>query len=228
MRETCKFRYWVWRTVPPVTASRDDDGGRRRGRPLDPALAEPIRAAALKVLADVGYRGLTMDEVALVAGVSKATIYRRWASKVDLLVDVIDTASDELLVGVDTGSLRDDLVALLGALADILTGPGGGASRALLGVLDAEPVLAEAYRRGPLARWDRAFREAFRKAAARGEVAAGAEDSLGAASGAGILVQQWLIGGQDVRGELVVRVVDEVMMPLLTPAAPAPPGRPSL
>jgi AcrR family transcriptional regulator len=198
-----------------VTA-HSEDPSRRRGRPLDPALAETIRTAALKVLADVGYRGLTMDEVALVAGVSKASIYRRWPSKVDLLVSVIDAASDELLVGVDTGSLRDDLIALLGALADILAGPGGGASRALLGVLDAEPVLAEAYRRGPLARWDDAFREAFRRAAARGEVPPGIEDSVAAASGAGILIQRWLITGEDVRGDLVVQVVDEVMMPLLT------------
>jgi AcrR family transcriptional regulator len=190
---------------------------------LDPALADTIRTAALKVLVEVGYRGLTMDEVALVAGVSKATIYRRWPSKVDLLVSVIDAASDELLVRVDTGSLRDDLVALLGALAGILAGPGGGASRALLGVLDAEPALAEAYRRGPLARWDAVFREAFRRAAARGEVPAGVEDSLAAEAGPGVLVQRWLIGGEDVRGEFVVRVVDEVMMPLLTPpAGPAP------
>jgi AcrR family transcriptional regulator len=209
-----------------VRASRED-GGRRRGRPLDPALAEPIRAAALKVLADVGYRGLTMDEVAFVAGVSKATIYRRWPSKVDLLVHVIDSASDEALVAVDTGSLRDDLVALLGAMADILAGPGGGASRALLGVLDAEPALAEAYRRGPLARWDGAFRQAFARAAARGEVAPGVEDSLAAASGPGILIQNWLILGQEVQGEFVVRVVDEVMMPLLTPGAAAPPRRPA-
>jgi len=196
--------------------SRSGDGGRRRGRPLDPALAETIRAAALKVLADVGYRGLTMDEVALVAGVSKATIYRRWPSKVDLLVNVIDTASDENLVRVDTGSLREDLIALLGGLADILAGPGGGASRAALGVIDADPVLADAYRRGPLARWDAVFREAFDRAAARGEVPEGSADTLSAEAGAGILVQRWLIGGEDVRGDLVVRVVDEVMMPLLT------------
>jgi AcrR family transcriptional regulator len=182
---------------------------------LDPSLGDIIRAAALKVLAEVGYRGLTMDEVAQVAGVSKATIYRRWPSKVDLLVDVIDTASDESLVRVDAGSLREDLIALLGGLAEILAGPGGGASRAALGVIDAEPALAEAYRRGPLTRWGTVFRQAFDRAAARGEVPAGTADSLAAEAGAGILMQRWIIGGEDVRGELVVRVVDEVMMPLM-------------
>jgi AcrR family transcriptional regulator len=198
---------------------------RRRGRPLDPSLDATIQAAVLEVLADAGYRGLTMDEVAMVAGVSKATIYRRWPSKVDLLVSVIDRASDETLVHADTGSLRDDLVVLLRSLADILAGAGGGASRALLGVLDDEPALAEAFRRGPLARWDRAFQEAFRRAEGRGEVASGAGASLAAESGAGILIQRWVTSGQDVRGDLAVRVVDEVMLPLLlrtVDARPAP------
>jgi AcrR family transcriptional regulator len=202
------------------------NGGRRRGRPLDPALAATIRAAALKVLAEVGYRGLTMDEVAMVAGVSKATIYRRWPSKVDLLVSVIDVASDATLVEVDTGSLRDDLVALLGAMGDILTGPGGGVSRALLSVLDAEPALAAAYRQGPLARWEAAFRLAFRRAAERGEIAHGLEDSLAAASGPGIMVQAWLFLGQDLQGDFAAQVVDEVMMPLLTRSTGTPPTAP--
>ncbi|NYJ06741.1 TetR/AcrR family transcriptional regulator [Petropleomorpha daqingensis] len=201
--------------------------GRRRGRPQDPALADVIRAATVKVLADVGYRGLTMDEVALVAGVSKATIYRRWPSKVDLLVSVMDSASDATLVEVDTGSLREDLVALLGAMSDILSGPGGGVSRALIGVLDAEPALAQAYRQGPLARWEAAFRLAFRRAAERGEIAHGLEDSLAAASGPGIMVQAWLFLGQDLQGGFPAQVVDEVMLPLLTRPAAAPPPRPA-
>jgi AcrR family transcriptional regulator len=193
-----------------VTADR-----RRRGRPLDPSLDESIRSAVLRVLSEVGYRGLTMDEVAMVAGVSKATIYRRWPSKVDLLVSVIDAASDDTLVVVDTGSLRDDLVALLGALTEILTGPGGGASRALLGVLDEEPALAEAYRRGPLDRWNRAFAEGFARAVARGEVAPGAESSLAAEAGPAVVVQRWLLSGREIGPDLPAAVVDEVMMPLL-------------
>ena len=72
--------------------------------------------AVLEVLADVGYAGLTMDAVAATAGVSKATIYRRWRTKADLLVSVISTASDQSLIVPDTGRLRDDLVALLTAL----------------------------------------------------------------------------------------------------------------
>ena len=48
-----------------------------------------IRAAILRLLADVGYGALTMDAVASEAGVGKATIYRRWRTKQDLVVDTI-------------------------------------------------------------------------------------------------------------------------------------------
>ncbi|MGY1619417.1 TetR/AcrR family transcriptional regulator [Geodermatophilus sp. SYSU D00691] len=199
------------------------DEVRRRGRPLDRALDGAIRKAALEVLSETGYRRLTMDEVAMVAGVSKATIYRRWPSKVDLLVDVVDAASDDTLVRVDTGTLRTDLVALLGALTEILTGPGGGASRALLGVLDEEPLLAEAYRRGPLARWALAFTDAFERAVARGEVPPGAGATLAAEAGPAIVVQRWIVGGLPLSEDLAADVVDRVMLPLLT-AAPPPAG----
>src|SRR5690348_5981490 len=96
---------------PPGPA--DDGGSRRPGRRPNPALDDAIRAAVVDVLAHEGYAGLTMETVAVVAGVSKATIYRRWPSKTELLVSVIESASDDSLVVVDTGRLRDDLVALL-------------------------------------------------------------------------------------------------------------------
>lgn len=129
----------------------------RRGRPRDPTRDVAIGRGVLRVMARVGYRDLTMDAVAPAAGVGKATIYRRWSWKDDLLLDVIEVFSEECLVESDTGSLRGDLVVLLNSLTVVLAGPGGGASRAVLGVLTDGPALAEAYRRGPLQRWAGAF-----------------------------------------------------------------------
>jgi AcrR family transcriptional regulator len=171
------------------------------------------------VLADVGYAGLTMDAVALTAGVSKATIYRRWPSKADLLVSVIDTASDDTLAIPDTGSLRDDLVALLSALAGVLTGPGGSASRALLGVMSQEPALEAAFRRGPMARWAEAFLTVLGRAAGRGELAPSSAASLAAEAGPAILLLRWLIRGMDIDADVAVLVVDELMMPLFRRSA---------
>ncbi len=64
-------------------------GPSRGGRPRDPSRDGVIRAAILRLLADVGYGALTMDAVAAEAGVGKATIYRRWRTKQDLVVDTI-------------------------------------------------------------------------------------------------------------------------------------------
>src|SRR3569623_483303 len=61
----------------------------RGGRPRDPSRDSVIRAAILRLLADIGYGALTMDAVASEAGVGKATIYRRWRTKQDLVVDTI-------------------------------------------------------------------------------------------------------------------------------------------
>jgi AcrR family transcriptional regulator len=188
---------------------------RAGGRPLDPEKDKAIASAVYEVLADVGYSGFTMDEVALAAGVGKAAIYRRWSSKVELLASFIDVSVDDTLCTPDTGSLREDLVALLQSLLDVLGGPGGRATRAVLNAALDDPTLAEAYHRGPLERWRRAFGEVFSRAVEREEIPPGAGVSLGAEAGPAILVQRWLVSGRPLDHAVATAVVDEVMMPLL-------------
>ncbi len=82
---------------------------RRQGRPRDPAADEAILTATLEVVTDLGFGGLTVEAVAARAGVGKATIYRRWSTKEELVVAVAEKLmSHETLP--DTGSLREDLV----------------------------------------------------------------------------------------------------------------------
>jgi AcrR family transcriptional regulator len=188
---------------------------KRPGRRLDPALDKAIQAAVVEVLAMDGYGGLTMEAVAVVAHVSKATIYRRWPTKTNLLVSVIDGASDDTLTVLDTGSLRGDLVALLTALVDVLCGPGGTASRALLSAATAEPAMTAAFREGPIARWGAAFAAAFQRAADRGEITPEAATSHAVEAGPSILLSRWSITGEDIDAELAEAIVDEVMLPLL-------------
>ena len=83
---------------------------RRQGRPRDPAVDEAILTATLEVVTDLGFGGLTVEAVAAKAGVGKATIYRRWSTKEELVVAVAEELmSHETLP--DTGSLREDLVS---------------------------------------------------------------------------------------------------------------------
>ncbi|WP_167762145.1 TetR/AcrR family transcriptional regulator [Blastococcus sp. CT_GayMR20] len=190
--------------------------------PLDPAKDEAIRAAVVQVLAEVGYSRLTMDEVAMTAGVGKAAIYRRWSSKADLLVSYIDMESVAGLVLADTGWLRDDLVILLTSIADLLAGPVGRANRALIGILHENPALFDAYRHGPLDRWSAAFTEVFRRAVERGDITPDAATSVAAEAGPGIIIQRWLITGAALDEELVRAVVEQVMIPLLRGATRPP------
>jgi AcrR family transcriptional regulator len=189
---------------------------RRRGRPLDPTKNDVIGAALIEVLAEVGYRGLTMGEVALAAGVGKAAIYRRWPSKTDLIVSYLDGALTDEVAVPDTGSLREDLIGLLGSVAEYLSGPAGRANRALVSSLHEDPALAEAFRQGPLTRWSGLFNEVLLRAEGRGEIAPGASMSVASETGRAIVVHRWLISGEPLDAELVTAVVDDVVMPLLT------------
>jgi AcrR family transcriptional regulator len=84
----------------------------RRGRPRSVDADEAILAATLELAGEVGINGMSMDDLAERAGVSKTTIYRRWTSKEQLVLDALHSAMGPL-DDVDTGSLGDDLRAYL-------------------------------------------------------------------------------------------------------------------
>jgi AcrR family transcriptional regulator len=86
------------------------------GRPRSEEAHRAILDATLSLLVEVGYSGLTVEGVASRAGVGKATIYRRWASKEELVLDALKTAPPTIPTP-NTGSVRGDLVAWATALA---------------------------------------------------------------------------------------------------------------
>jgi AcrR family transcriptional regulator len=75
-------------------------------------VADVLRATA-EELARVGYAALRMEEVALVAGVNKTTVYRRWPTKMQLVAEAMQRENDRATVAPDTGSVRDDLLIML-------------------------------------------------------------------------------------------------------------------
>lgn len=88
----------------------------RRGRPRNDACTDDILQATIDLVGEVGLGGMTVDAVAARAGVGKATIYRRWPSKEELLLEAWRSRVPPPAVP-DTGTLHGDLVAFLGALA---------------------------------------------------------------------------------------------------------------
>src|SRR4051812_33213306 len=84
----------------------------KRGRPREERPRQAAIDATLDLIAEHGVRGLTTDAVARRAGISKATMYRRWPSKEALVLDAVASLVSEIRIP-DTGSRREDLRALL-------------------------------------------------------------------------------------------------------------------
>ena len=190
----------------------------RGGRPRDPSRDGVIRAAILSLLAEVGYGALTMDAVAAEAGVGKATIYRRWRTKEDLVVDTIAEVNRAEMTVPDTGSLENDLRAMLYTVVAGINGSSGAATQALLSTIPHHPALAEAFREGPLEVWQQGFDQIFARAEARGEIRPGVADAIVVEAISAPLVQRWLIRGEPVTEAYADEVLAKVALPLLRTA----------
>jgi len=200
-----------------MTALLTSDGVRasRGGRPRDPSRDGVIRAAILRLLADVGYGALTMDAVAAEAGVGKATIYRRWRTKQDLVVDTISELYRAEATPPDTGSLEGDLREMLRTMVKVIKGPTGAATLSLLSTVPHQPALAEAFRDGPIAVWRQSFDQIWSRAEERGEVRPGMAGSVPSEATSALLVQRWLLTGEPVDDAYADEVLDSVVLPVI-------------
>lgn len=97
-----------------------------RGRPRDETVDTRIFEAVFHLIEDVGVRSVTIDAIAGGAGVSKATIYRRWASKEDVIVDAIASLVTPVLLP-ETGDIREVLIAAMKRLQALLSSTAAGA-----------------------------------------------------------------------------------------------------
>jgi AcrR family transcriptional regulator len=130
-------------------------------------VVEKVRAATMAELARVGFPGLTIEGVAKAANVNRTTIYRRWPSKGALLLAVLEPGLERFDHDPDTGSLHGDLLALLLMMGETAALPEGQAvHRAVGSTSDELKELVDTVNERALG----AFRRAFDRARARGEV----------------------------------------------------------
>jgi AcrR family transcriptional regulator len=141
----------------------------RPGRPRDPSLDVALRRVTLDLLADAGYAALTMEAVAARAGVGKATLYRRWASKEQLVVDALATLAEPVELDEDAPA-RDQLVALLDGLRRRASSLAGRIFPRLIGEAVENPELMERYRVQVLQPRRECFRAVMRQAVQEGLV----------------------------------------------------------
>ena len=183
-----------------------------------------IFEATLEVLDEVGYDLLTMDAVAARARASKATLYRRWKGKPELVVAAIMAHKGESVVP-DTGTLRGDLLeAYCGGTGGLNDPLAQSVLSAVVTAMGRDPEFAEVYRRDFIGPKIAASQAIYERARSRGEVHPDVDLTVLAPSLAGIVLHRVFLLGEQVTPDLVARVLDEVILPaaLHGPTAPDP------
>ena len=191
------------------------------GRPRSAEADRAILQAAVDLLADEGYGGVTMEGVAARAGVGKATVYRRWPCKSALIVDAVTTCRESGVLPPDTGSARDDLLVFVrGFMHHLRTSDAGRVMPALVAELSRSPELAQAFREGFIQPRRARVLEAVRRGVERGEVRAGVDPELVADGVVALLLHRFLVTGMEIDDDLPERVVDTLWRGITSPSCP--------
>src|SRR5580692_11516221 len=157
----------------PDTQSTDTEAGpanRRPGRPRSEQAEQAIIEATLDLFAEQGFEGVCIEAVAARAGVGKATIYRRWPGKEDLLLEAFATIKSPLPEPRGE-SVRDDLVAMLQVMCQDAADPRWiGRYSLLLGEGSKYPKLMERYKATVIEPRREMVRSVLRRGIATGEL----------------------------------------------------------
>jgi len=175
---------------------------------------DAILAAVIELVAEVGYAGLTMDAVAARAQASKATIYRRWRNKAQLVkaaLDAYDARQNEGLP--DTGELRGDLYAVMRTLRERASESYLAMINGLIAAAKHDDELATALREHVANEELSPFLVSLQRAVDRGELPPDADSELVHDVAEAMIMRQLTTGTFDE--EFIARVVDDVLLVLL-------------
>ena len=177
---------------------------------------EAILRATLELLAEVGYDQLTIDGVAARAHCSKATIYRRWQGKAELVITAVRRHSaPPPQPAPGTGSLREDLLAALEAMRSSLAGQDTALLLGLMTAMRHDQELAAVVREQVIDNKREVFGAAVARAVTRGELPAGADHTLLAEISSAMLLSRQLVTGEPLDAAFAQELVDDVLLPLL-------------
>lgn len=195
---------------------------RRRGKVLDAAILD----ATLAELAEVGYWRLVMERVAARANTSKASLYKRWPNRAELVVAALRHQGGGVPVPApDTGSLREDVLTLLRNAASILNGLFGEVVRGLMAENLTSPEHTVRLRAHMFTSRDKLMREILERAAIRGDIPLAAIRPPLIGFAPALVDHYFLIHGAPIPDEVLREIVDDLLLPLLTnptSRAPAP------
>lgn len=140
------------------------------GRPRSTRSHQAILQTTLELLGEVGFEAMSIDAIAARAGVGKTTIYRRYASKEELVADAIEQIREEITIP-DTGNLQSDIDALIQNAAQITFTPlGRQAVAMIISSASSNPQFAQIYWTKYLQPRRKAFAIVLERAKARNEL----------------------------------------------------------
>jgi AcrR family transcriptional regulator len=202
-----------------VSTASDDfrHGPRRRGHALESA----IYAATLHELAERSFAGLSIKQVAERAGTGRSAIYRRWPGKLDLVVDALADAFPAPPPAASTGDLRTDLLRFHRRFALALAGPVGAALRANIGQEHQHPELGAALHERIIGPRQAILRGLLLAGVERGDVRPDALAPECVGAGLMLLRQHFLETAAPIPERTVRRLVDNVLIPMVSPNARA-------
>lgn len=182
----------------------------QRGRPRNESSSAAILEATIDLVAEVGIAGLTVDAVAARAGVGKATIYRRWATKEALMLEAWMSCVRTPTVP-DTGSLRGDLEQLFVGVDHPLSA--ADLQRVFPQMIAAAKVnaeVADAYRTFITER-RRPLRTVLDRAVARGELPTDLDLDVVHDMLVGPVIYRWLVSDAPVDEGVIRQIIDVVL-----------------
>ena len=174
-----------------------------------------LLAVTLQLLQRNGFEGLTVDDVAATAHASKATVYRRWPTKAELVLAAVMHGVSQAAVAPDTGNLRGDLIEVGEKLAKQARDH-AATMRAVLMEASRNPALNDVMQNQIFTQRKKLINHVLGQAVERGEIKAEAvNDDLWDLL-PGYLVFRAVIQNRPATSRTVRALVDDVIIPSLT------------
>ncbi len=187
---------------------------RRPGRPRSEQAEQAIIEATLDLFAEQGFEGVCVEAVAARAGVGKATIYRRWPNKEELLLAAFGSLKSPYP---EPGGVcaRDDLVAMLSVMCADRADPRKARRYALLlGEGQKYPRLMARYKETVIEPRHEAIRAAIRRGMESGELRADTDVEIAMLALTGTILAKEKSADGSLDGDFAARIVDELMLGL--------------
>ncbi len=183
----------------------------RRGRPRSDRVDRAILDAAREVLVSEGFAGLRLEHVAARAGVAKTAIYRRWGSKEELSLAVLEELGAPHIRIAETGNTRQELLAATtNAMRAVVDTDFGPVIEALMSQIAMNPEIGDPFRATIVQGRRDEIRRAIDRGIARGDLRPDADTEIATELLVGPVYFRLMFGGE-LTDDFAERVVDAVI-----------------